>query len=119
MVLQILGAAALLAPSLMNIGSKTIKWSKRVPYGKQFAGAAAFGLGYGAFTNIGYNLSNSYLTSGFRPTKYFNSRNSYTLQMPYGRTYSRYSGRSYYPRRRMNRYRRPTYRRYSNYRRSY
>ncbi len=115
MVLGFIVAGASFLPAVMNIGSKVVKQYKRVPYRNQLAGASAFGLGYGGATNIGYNLSNTYLTSGFRPTKYFNSRNSYNLQMPYGRSY--YPRRRNYQRyipRRFNRYQRP-YRRYSRY----
>ncbi len=117
MVFQLLIAGAAALPAIMNIGSKVAKQYKRIPYRNQLAGASAFGLGYGGATNIGYNLSNTYLTSGFRPTKYFNSRNSYTLQMPYGR--SSYRSRNYFPR--YNRRYRPRYRRYRrpNYSRRY
>ncbi len=114
----IAGASAL--PAVMNIGSKIAVRARRVPYRNQFAGASAFGLGYGLSTNVGYNLSNQYLTSGFRPTKYFNSRYPHNIQMPYGRSYSRYGSR-YRSYSRYNRYGRSRYggyrRRYRRYRR--
>jgi hypothetical protein len=115
---------SLIAPVLLrggailgsSLGTQTVKQS--------IASTAIFGLGYGALTNVGYNVANVG-TSGLRSSKSYNKSNTYYLnsKMPYRRaSYSRYGSR--YPRypSRYSRYgsRRPRYRRsYSSYRRYY
>lgn len=85
MAIGFLLAGATLFPSIMAIGSKVIKHSRKIPYGSNIAQASAFGLGYGGATNIGYNLSNNYLTSSFRPERSYTPK-VINLQknMPYG-----------------------------------
>ena len=51
--------------SVLHLSSKVMKYSAKLP----FTQAAQFGIGYGAATNIGYNLSNTYLTGGLRATR--------------------------------------------------
>lgn len=78
---------------LLATGFKILKKSQKIP----FVQASEFGLGYGIFTNVGYNASNRFVTSGLRnsynnavpmvdmaygyrkkfsftPTRYFNTR---------------------------------------------
>lgn len=114
--LALLAGASAFAPTAMNIGSKIGKQlnkSARSKIGGSLIQASAFGLGYGAFTNIGYNTSNRFITPGLRSS--FKQHNPFKISM------------SYYPRRtrRYSRYpaRRSTYSRYRRYtpryRRSY
>lgn len=106
----ILAGAAALTPTILNIGAKVGKFYSKTG---SFGTAATFGLGYGGATNVGYNLSNAYITPGFKRGNAFTSGRSYNIQMPYNRSYNRrYSPRySRYPARR-SRYgyrRRPYY----------
>lgn len=79
MVAGLVAGAVALAPTLMNIGSKASK-----AYGKYgtnpFAQSAQFGLGYGGFTAIGYNLVPQF---GKRSTNKV-QRLSLNNEMPYG-----------------------------------
>ena len=59
----ILAGGALAAPFIMNIGAKTAKGYSRTG---DFGRSAIFGVGYGGGTNVGYNLSNTFLTPHFR-----------------------------------------------------
>lgn len=64
-LLGIGASMASLGPTALSIGSKISKFYGK--YGNTNLGQASqFGLGYGALTNIGYNLSNNYVTSGMR-----------------------------------------------------
>lgn len=115
MVLPLLPIIAAGAPTILAIGTRAAKFAGKYPTATQ---SITFGIGYGASTNVGYNLSNSFITPGFRRKSSYTPR-SYNLSMPYG------SG--YYPRRRYSRYSRPSYgsrrpryyRRYSRNRRYY
>lgn len=98
-----LGAIALATPTLMNIASKVGKFYSRTG---SIGTATSFGLGYGVSTNVGYNLSNSYITPSFKRHNAFTQGKQYNFRqkMPY-RRYSRYSRYSRYPtRRRYSRY---------------
>lgn len=92
-----LRATAILGTSL---GQQTVK--------QAIVSSSIFGLGYGGLTNVGYNVSNEFVTSSFRrPRQSFNKTQSYNLQMP---GYGRYSQRRYAPRytsRYSSRYSRP------------
>ena len=95
-------AAARLTPFALAVGHKTSKFYGK--YGNTSLGQAAqFGLGYGAATNIGYNLSNTYVTSSIQQRSTVLGVRQVNLNMPYGqyRRYSRYPRRqSMYRRRR-------------------
>lgn len=104
-LLGLLAGASAFAPTAMNIGSKIMKHK----IGSSFVQASAFGVGYGAFTNIGYNASNKFLTSGLRNS--FKRTGANTYSMFYGSRYSRYGRRPSYRSTRYSRYRRPSYRR--------
>lgn len=111
-----LGAIARATPSALHIGSKVSKFYGK--YGSTSLGQATqFGIGYGASTNIGYNLSDRYVTSGFQRTNSYNNPQRFQLgTVPYGqyRSYgSRYS--RYRPRYSRYRRRRPMYRRQRYY----
>lgn len=113
MVIGILAGAIASGPTLMSIGSKGIKHAlKGSNIRKSFLSASAFGAGYGAFTNIGYNLSNSYITPGLRSQNTFKQTSPTQYMYSYGgyrsNRYSRYSRPRYRPR--TYRYRRPAYR---------
>lgn len=106
-------------PTALHLGSKVSKF-----YGKHgntsLGQATQFGLGYGASTNIGYNLSNNFVTGGLRP-KYSNSNiatyNLTNRDMPYGYYPSRRRYSSRYSRFGRRRFGRRSYRRYSSYNR--
>ncbi len=108
-----------LVPTAMSIGAKTQKFYGK--YGNTSLGQASqFGLGYGASTNIGYNLSNNFITPGWSSSLSSSTGNrTYNYSMPYGNyrnygnRYSRYSRYSRFGRR--SRYSS----RYSRYRRRY
>lgn len=99
MIPAIIAGAAAMAPTIMSIGSKVGKGLSK-NYGKYgntpIGQASQFGLGYGAMTNVGYNLSNEGLTKQWR-TQYPSGKiSSYELNPMYGRNYNngyaRYNG---------------------------
>lgn len=87
LALSIIGLVASAAPTALNISSKVSKFYGK--YGNTSLGQATqFGIGYGAATNIGYNVSNQ-LTSGLRPVNTAGKTVQYRLdkedRMPYYR----------------------------------
>ncbi len=98
----LLAGGIALAPTFMNIGSKSLKF-----YGKHgntnFGRAAQFGLGYGAFTAVGYNIVPQF------GRKSYTSGGSSSFALPY----VRYSNNYYGGRRYTSRYRPRSYRRYA------
>ncbi len=96
----IIAGAIALTPTIMNIGQKTAKF-----YGKtgSFGKASSFGLGYGAFTAVGFNL-----VPQFGRTRRTYNRNTGIVTLDTTMPYARYNSR--YPRRRYS-----TYSRYSRY----
>lgn len=116
MVLPFIPIIAGLTPTILAIGSRTFKYANKNQFTRAGVTSTIFGIGYGASTNIGYNVANTAVTSGLRKKKGFNTSKNFDIQMPYGR--------SYYPRRRYSRYpaRRRSYMPYRprrTYRRSY
>lgn len=85
----ILAGGAFLGPiALKGLKFATKKaqyYGHKIPYGTAFGQASAFGAGYGAFTNISYNLSDNFLTTGFRPAKTYTPKQiNLQSKMPYG-----------------------------------